>query len=144
MRDGIDQIVLHQQEKYLKTVALVEASLFGLERFDATSDYTPKELEPYDALSDRFIRSVEVALKYFRSVELREYAINSDTIRDLLGKMEKLGLVSSVELWLKMRDVRNRIVHDYLPKQQKQMFDQVMDEFAPELLRLKNKIEMKM
>ena len=35
-----------------------------------------------------------------------------------------------------MRDVRNRIVHDYLPEKTKDMYDSIINEFGKELLNL--------
>lgn len=37
--------------------------------FDSERNYSADELEPYDALSDRFIRTVELAIKFFRTYE---------------------------------------------------------------------------
>jgi hypothetical protein len=31
-----------------------------------------------------------------------------------LGRMEKLGLISSIEEWVEARNLRNRLVHDYV------------------------------
>ncbi|KZY61225.1 hypothetical protein A3735_11140 [Oleiphilus sp. HI0061] len=31
-----------------------------------------------------------------------------------LGRMEKLGLIASVEQWIEARNLRNRLVHDYV------------------------------
>jgi len=89
----MDQKVLTQDsaQKLIRAIGLVEASLSGYEAFDPHAIYTPKELEPYDALSDRFVRAVETSLKFFRSYERFLYATNSDTIRDLLNRMEKLS-----------------------------------------------------
>jgi hypothetical protein len=107
-------------EKALKdainAISLVEASLSDMAPFDSRKNYTPKQREPYDALSDRFIRSVEISIKFSRCYEKLMYGENSDTLRDALNRMEKLNLVSSVMLWMRMRDVRNRIAHDYLPE----------------------------
>ncbi|MEI6515583.1 MAG: nucleotidyltransferase substrate binding protein [bacterium] len=119
--------------KMLDTVALVQASLDKLASYDATRAYTANESEPYDALSDRFIRAVEISLRFFRSYERLQFAEESDTLRDRLNRMEKLELISSVEQWFNMRDVRNRIVHDYLPNEIKQMYDDIMGPFAVEL-----------
>ena len=47
--------------------------------------------------------------------------------------MEKLGLVSQAECWLSMRNIRNRIVHDYLPEQTAQMFAEVAEIYSNEL-----------
>ncbi len=120
-------------------IVLVEASLNSISPFDVKKIYTPKEQEPYDALSDRFIRAVEISLKFFRSYEKLMFGENSDTLRDLLNRMTKLNFISSTELWLKMRDVRNRIVHDYLPEDIAEIYSMVMCDFGQELLTLKNK-----
>jgi len=130
-----EQIEVTKRElaKMFDTVALVQASLDKLTSYDATRNYSSDESEPYDALSDRFIRAVEIGLKFFRSYERLQFAEESDTLRDRLNRMEKLELISSVEQWFNMRDVRNRIVHDYLPNEIKQMYDDIMGPFATEL-----------
>ena len=51
------------KQKVISAVDLVEASLTNLERYSIDKKYNPKELEPYDALSDRFIRAVETCIK---------------------------------------------------------------------------------
>ena len=126
--------------KAIDAISLVEASLNELKPFDKNKIYSPKEREPYDALSDRFIRAIEISLKYFRSYEKLMYGENSETLRDSLNRMGKLEIISSTILWLQMRDVRNRIVHDYLPEEIKDMYDEIMNAFGKELLRLKGKI----
>jgi len=126
-------------EDVINAVSLVEASLSDLAPFDAGKDYTPKQREPYDALSDRFIRSVEISIKFFRCYEKLMYGENSDTLRDALNKMEKLNLISSVMMWMRMRDVRNRIVHDYLREVIEEIYRSIAGEFASELSNLKKK-----
>ncbi len=123
------------REKMMRAIALLSASVEKIEPFDGYREYTAEELEPYDALCDRFVRSVEVALKFFRSCERVMFGEFSETIRDLLGRMEKLGLVSSVRLWMEMRDVRNRIVHDYVPERREQLYALLTNEFYEEVKR---------
>jgi hypothetical protein len=127
--------------KALSAISLVEASFVNLAGYDINKKYLPKELEPYDALSDRFIRAVESCTKFFRTYEYYLYTLASDTYRDLLLNMEKKGMISSVELWIDMRDIRNRIVHDYLPDQIKNIYDLIMNDFKSELLSVQKKIE---
>ena len=81
----------------------------------------------------RLLRAVECCLHYFRSHELREFAEQSDSTRSLLNRMEKLDLVSNTNLWLQMRNVRNRIVHDYLPEQTAQMYSEISGPYGKEL-----------
>jgi len=129
-------ITLSALTKTVAEIGLVQASLNTIEPYDTARAYTPKEREPYDALSDRFVRAVEVAIRFFRSYERLMYAESSDTYRDLLGRMEKLEIAASVSLWVGMREIRNRIVHDYLPEKIKQLYDEITGAFGKELTRL--------
>ncbi|MDF1583208.1 MAG: hypothetical protein P1P78_07840 [Methyloprofundus sp.] len=99
-----------------KTFALLNASVEKTGAYHADKIYTPDELEPYDALSDRFMRTVEVAIKFFRSYEYYLQAEQSQSLSDGLHQMEKLELISNIDVCLEMRDMRNRIVHDYVPE----------------------------
>lgn len=83
------------------------------------------------------MRAVKCCLCYFRSHELLEFAEQSDSTRSLLNRMEKLDLVSDATLWLQMRNVRNRIVHDYLPEQTAQMFSEISGPYGKELQRIR-------
>jgi hypothetical protein len=128
------QIILSSyKQKSLKSIDILEASMQKVKPFDASKDYTYDELEPYDALADRFVRAVEVLFKFMRSLQIYNEGISSETLRDRLLYAEKLGLITSVDLWIEMREVRNRIVHDYLPDQQKFLFDDIMNIFILEI-----------
>jgi len=141
MKNNFEVLLKQAKTKLISAVSLVEASLNGLDNYNSEQKYSPKELEPYDALSDRFIRAVETCIKFFKSYEYYLYTISSDTYRDLLLKMEKVNLISSTAIWVDMRDIRNRVVHDYLPNQIKNIFDLIMGEFGNELLQVKGKVE---
>lgn len=140
MNDDLTALTTVNRQKALKTIELLAASLSAFQPYHPDTAYTPKALEPYDALSDRFIRAVECALRYFRSLELSEFAEQSDTTRSLLNRMAKIRLISDTDLWLTMRNVRNRIVHDYLPEQTAQMFNEITTVYGPELLSLEQKL----
>ena len=51
--------------------------------------------------------------------------------------MAKPRLVSSVPLWIDMRDQRNRIVHEYLPQKIKDIYAEVVGRMGAELFRVK-------
>ncbi len=133
MTTDLELLAESNREKARRMIDLVVASLSEYRPFDPAVTYTPKDLEPYDALADRFVRAVECCLHYFRSHELREFAEQSDSTRSLLNRMEKLDLVSNTNLWLQMRNVRNRIVHDYLPEQTAQMYSEISGPYGKEL-----------
>jgi uncharacterized protein YutE (UPF0331/DUF86 family) len=139
-----EQTIITRQsaKKFLDSAFLVGASLDACEPYNGEHEYSPKEREPFDALTDRFVRAVEVALKFMRSYERYLYAENSDTIRDLLNRMAKTGIISSSELWLRMREIRNRIVHDYLPQDIQEIYRQIMGEMGKELMNSAEKIRV--
>lgn len=126
--------------KLRAALRLVGASLEAYAPFDPAMELSPKQLEPYDALADRFIRVVESALRYFRSVEIHEFGVPADSTRELLDRMEKLRWVASADLWMAMRSIRNKNVHDYLPEQVAQMFAQIAGPFAAELRALDERL----
>ena len=140
MNSDLITLISAARQKVLNTIMLVEASLSRITPYDVNQNYTPEEMEPYDAMSDRFIRAVEVSLKFFRTYERYLFAESSDTIRDLLNRMATVDLITSTQLWVAMRDVRNRIVHDYLPKDIKQIYDIIQNQFGNELKQLKSKL----
>lgn len=143
MKDKNDFIILLDdgKTKIEKALFLVQASLKKLESYDVTKDYTPDELEPYDALADRFIRCVEVFVRFFKTYDRYQSVEISLSYRDLINFMHKLGLISNVQLWLQMRDVRNKIVHDHLPEQTKYLFDSIMGDFYKEILFTSEKVK---
>ena len=141
MKFFLDELTKAAIVKTINALSLVEASLNKIKPYDPTRLYTPDEMEPYDALCDRFVRGVESAIKFFRTYERAQFAEVSETIRDLFNRMEKLNMISSVELWLLMRDIRNRIVHDYLPEQLKEIYDLLTGPYGEELLTLNKKLQ---
>jgi hypothetical protein len=51
--------------------------------------------------------------------------------------MEKLDVITSTDLWMAMRDVRNRVFHDYMPEQIAGLYQEMAETFGAELQRLK-------
>ena len=137
-----DQTAICQftRQKVLSAIALVEASVNRVKPYQVDKQYTPQELEPYDALSDRFVRAVETSIKFFRSYEILMFAETSETLRDQLNRMEKLNLITETSTWMAMRDVRNRIVHDYLPEDVKQIYQEIRGKFSDELFFMRTQI----
>ena len=140
MNSDLITLITAARQKVLNTIMLVEASLSRITPYGVNQNYTPEEMEPYDAMSGRFIRAIEVSLKFFRTYERYLFVESSDTIRDLLNRMATVDLITSTQLWVAMRDVRNRIVHDYLPKDVKQIYDVIQNQFGNELKQLKSKL----
>ncbi len=137
MKQDIAVVAEVARSKAIRTISLFAASVRRYRPFEPKRRYTPKQLEPYDAMADRYIRAVEASIRFFRAYERYQFGETSDTLRDLLSRMEKLGLVSSVQLWIEMRDQRNRIVHEYLPEKIKQIYQELVGKMSKELLAVK-------
>lgn len=128
-------------DKSIRSISILEASIKKVKPFDEHKDYNYDELEPYDALSDRFMRAVEILFKFLRSYQIFNEGISSETLRDLLLYAEKLNFITSTEIWFEMREVRSRIVHDYFPEQQKQLFADITGPFFNEIRYIQKKIK---
>lgn len=136
----IEPLLAASRDRLRAALTLLFASVDTYPGFDPHKDYTPKQREPFDALSDRYLRAFESSLKFFRTWEYVREAAPSETFRDLLSRMEKLGFISDMATWLKMRDVRNRIAHEYLPGELALIYEAIVGMCAPELRRLDGKL----
>ena len=135
----MEPLLLASREKLNAALDIFFASVDGYAGFDPDRVYTPKEREPLDALSDRYLRAFESALKFFRTYERLREATPSETFRDLLLRMEKLDFISDMQTWLLLRDTRNRIAHEYLPEELAKLYAAMVTTGASEFRRLHEK-----
>jgi hypothetical protein len=81
-------------EKTDKAVNILNESVKRLEPFDPSKNYNALELEPYDALTARFERAIELLIgKTFRAFEIYVDGVSEGSIRDMLNRMEKQGII---------------------------------------------------
>ena len=72
------------------------------------------EFEAWEAFSSRFARTTDIFLsKYIRLLILEKDPGFRGEMRDLLDKAEKINLVSSADQWMQIRELRNKIAHEY-------------------------------
>ena len=121
------------KDKLAAALEILFASVDAYVPFDPARRYTPKESEPYDALTDRYLRAFESSLKFFRTLERFREVAPSESFRDLLQRMEKYGVITGAPLWIEMRDTRNRIAHEYLPKELAKIYPDIVGSAATEL-----------
>jgi hypothetical protein len=132
----LEPLIAASREKLFSAFDLLFASVDDYQGFDPSRKYTPKEREPFDALSDRYLRAFESSLKFFRTLERVREVAPSETFRDLLLRMHKLDFISDLDIWLRLRDVRNRIAHEYLPGELEKIYTNVVGPASVELRRL--------
>jgi hypothetical protein len=88
--------------------------------------------------TDIFVRSSR-RCGFFRTWEQVREAAPSESFRDLLLRMEKLGFISETGVWLILRDVRNRIAHEYLPDELAKIYASLVGPAATEFRRLRER-----
>ena len=104
---------------------------------------SPDDLEPYDAFFNRFERAVELVFnKLSKSIDIFETGQQSDTARDRLNLMHKIGLISSVEIWIEMRNMRNKISHEYIPEKIQLIYSKLKNQYQAELENFQESITL--
>jgi hypothetical protein len=85
-------------------------------------NYTLKELDSFENLASRFARLNDIiiqrVLKTIHSIDLDEI----NTVRDSINLAEKKNLIKSAQKTIEMRELRNSIVHEYIPDVVKSVF----------------------
>lgn len=120
-------LILREFEDLKKSVDLLKASVRKFIPYDPKVTYSPEELEYYDSLAFRFGKSVELYLNLFKGLEIYLLSKSSDTLRDQLLFVQKIGLINSIDLWMESRILRNKITHAYLPEQLKDIYEEVIN-----------------
>ncbi len=84
--------------------------------------WTPEELEKIEAFTSRFARFVDLLVhRVLRALD--RYELNEPgTLLDVANRAEARGLVVSVDWLRELKDVRNRIAHDYVGHQLADVF----------------------
>lgn len=112
-----------------------------MESYDACSqvglkpEYARIELVEFEALSGRFARVSDLLLqKLFRAVDAVELT-GGGTLIDALNRAQKRNLIDSQEQMYSIRELRNWVVHEYLPKGLQDLFSDLLQK-TPLLIHL--------
>ena len=120
------ELVLKSFSDLERAVFLLKSSLDAYKPYDPSKEYSPEEMEYYDSLSFRFEKAVELALSFFKSLEIYLFGEQSDTLRTRLLRLQKAGYVDDVDFWISARILRNKIAHAYLPEELKDIYDNIV------------------
>ena len=97
----------------------------------------PEILETLEALVSRFARVSDIFIsKYLRSIAEKDDPAFRGGLRDWVNYAEKKGLIDSSEQWMAIRELRNKIAHEYANKDLHLLFEKVLDN-TPALLDLR-------
>ena len=96
----------------------LEAMVLTAEKLEKL-DQDPEVAEAIEAFASRFGRMQDtMAAKLFPRF-LEAQAERAGTQLETLNRLEKLGLIESVERWLEARALRNRLIHEYVENMEK-------------------------
>lgn len=85
------------------------------------------ELESWEAFTARFARTTDIFLsKYIRLLVLHLDPGFRGEMRDYLDMAEKSSLISSADQWMKVRELRNTIAHEYSKEDLQKTLQEVM------------------
>ncbi|MCX6127565.1 MAG: nucleotidyltransferase substrate binding protein [Proteobacteria bacterium] len=97
-----------------------------------------EDLETWEGFVSRFARVCDLFLmRYLRTWILRQEGAFRGSMRDYCDQAEKLGLIDSAEAWMLIRELRNKISHEYADERLQDIFEEAR-RVAPKLLDLRN------
>jgi hypothetical protein len=134
------ELILREFNDLKKAVYLLESSIRKFKPYRVRKIYTPVELEYYDSLAFRFEKAVELFLHFFKGLELYQSGKVSDTLRDRLLLMQKLKIIDNTDFWIEARLLRNKVAHDYLPEQLKDIYREIFKK-SKNMLKYMSNIE---
>lgn len=118
-------LISEEFKELQRAIILLRASVKKFKPYRVRKTYTPAEMEYYDSLSFRFEKTVELFLHFFKGLESFLFGKVSDTLRDRLFAMQKLDLIDTIDFWIEARLLRNKVAHDYLPEQLKDIYNEI-------------------
>lgn len=138
-----DRILLLEQQ--LLAMAQMETLLkWSLDRCQAiplTADQMPEheDLEKFESLTARFARFNDILLqKIFRLIDTIDLD-DGGTVRDRINRAEKKGLIEDAQRFIEIRELRNRIAHEYQPEAMSIIFPETL-QATPTLLDIAERV----
>ncbi|MBT4789951.1 MAG: hypothetical protein HON90_00140 [Halobacteriovoraceae bacterium] len=141
MDHNLKQVLIKEIDKAKKYKITLEHSFTKAQKIQTKSfdQYTIDELDILETLTSRFARSSDILIKkifrIFESIDLEE----KGTIRDLINQAEKKEIIDSADDFIKIRELRNLIAHEYQEDDLNTIFQDVL-KFTPTLLRSIDKV----
>ena len=84
---------------------------------DINGKMSDEQFDDLEALASRFVRVSDLLIqRVFRSLDSVEFE-NTGSIIDAVNRSEKRGLIKSVDDLREIRELRNRISHEYVSDQ---------------------------
>lgn len=135
----MSNLILKQNiESLNKQLKWLERSFNICKSIGIKDSYQETELDNFETLSGRFARSIDFLVrKVFRSLDDFEFEPQG-TLIDTVNNAYKRNLISDINIFNSIRDLRNEIIHEYLEENLVDNFDELL-KLTPELIDVINK-----
>lgn len=132
------QIIQTIKTELLQSLDHLEYSYNKIQKKGLKTTATDAEtLETFEALVSRFARVTDIFVaKYLRSLAERDDPAFRGSLRDWVNYAEKIKAITSASNWMEIRELRNKISHEYAAKGLSLIFEQVLDK-TPEVLLIR-------
>jgi len=110
-----------------------------LQRNRIKEDFNEQEYDSLETLASRFARVSDILLqKIFRSIDNVELE-ERGTLLDAINRMNKRGIIESIDVMREIRELRNQIVHEYVKTNLQKVFVDIL-EYTPKLIQISEKV----
>jgi hypothetical protein len=108
----------------------LDYSHLQLQNVSLEVDFSDEELVQMEAYTARFARVLDIyTQKILKTIDILE-GYGDGSLRDILNRCEKAGIIGDANDVLSWRILRNEIAHDYIPSQQRKIFFEVRDRYS--------------
>jgi len=136
--DKYDKLIQNYKEKLIKAIYHLDYSFQKVKILPYEASKLDDEvLEKWESFTSRFCRVVDLFLtKYLRASVLRDDPGFQGSLRDFVNQGEKLKLIKSSDTWMRFREYRNIITHEYTEEELSILFKNILGD-APEVLEIR-------
>jgi uncharacterized protein YutE (UPF0331/DUF86 family) len=101
-------------EKLARATATLRFSYDVCSRIGLKVGYDDEERDRFESLTSKFARLSDLILKQaIKTIDILDLEEAPETVRDAINRAEKKGLISSAAKFIEIRQLRNRISHEY-------------------------------
>lgn len=109
-------------EELEKSVKWLTRSYQICQKIDVKNDITEEEFDSIEAFSSRYARTIDLLInKVLRLIDKLEF-IDQGTMIDIVNRSHKRGIIESTQQIRELKDLRNRITHEYSAEDQLNFF----------------------
>lgn len=122
------EILAIQREEILSALEYLNYSWTKVQKLSSDpAELDPETLETWESFAARFARVTDIFLtKYLRTRILQADPAFRGELRDFVNQAEKASLLSDANQWMEIRELRNKIAHEYTKSDLSQLFQDVL------------------